>query len=128
MGSFYGGGGIGGSGTSDYNDMTNTPIQNLKGSSQSRFVNLAGVPAGHYNLEGYYKLDSLTPLQNATEPIDLIVSTDSQTNRTVIQFTSIENEVPYLNLISYENGLVYKQNKIAIGSGGQAEIFWGDII
>lgn len=49
MSSFYGG---------SSGSMINVPIKNVKGSSQAHFINVAGLDYGHYNLSGYYKLDS----------------------------------------------------------------------
>lgn len=130
MGSFYGGGGVpGGGGTSNYDDLKNAPIQNLKGSTQSRYVNLSGLDSGHYSLTGYYKNDSQSELQSTIEPIDMIISRDNSTDRLVAQYYTVEEEVLYVNLISFENGMVYKQSKLPVGGGSiQAEIYWGDIL
>ena len=57
MGSFYGGGCSGGGGSSNYADLKNAPITVLNGSSESSFINLAGLDPGNYNVKGYYKKD-----------------------------------------------------------------------
>ena len=47
---------VGTSGTGNYNTLLNVPIINLFGSSESSFVNLAGVTSqGTYCLKGYDK-------------------------------------------------------------------------
>ena len=77
MSSFYGGPSVGGGGggSSNYNDMSNVPIKNITGTSANRFINFAGLDAGHYNLKGYYKKDSQSELQN----VSTLASTLSET-------------------------------------------------
>ena len=131
MSSFYGGPSVGGGGggSSDYNDMSNVPIKNITGTSANRFINFAGLDAGHYNLKGYYKKDSQSELQNVSEFIDLTVKTDTVTNKKVIQFFTIEDGVLYSNLIVYNNGVIEKEQKTAMnGQGGEPEIHWGDMV
>ena len=122
MSSFYGGPSTtgGGGGSSDYNEMTNVPIKNMIGTSSSRFINLAGLDVGHYNLKGYYKKDSLSDLENVTDFIDLTVKIDTVTNKKIIQYFTIENETLYSNLIIYNDGIVEKIEKIPM-NGPEAD-------
>lgn len=129
MSSFYGRCSIGGGGGStDYNDMTNVPIKNLIGTDKTKFINLAGLDPGHYNLKGYYKKDSQDEVQHSPEAIDLLVMVDSVTNKKTIQYLSIQNEILYSNLIIYNNSLIERQEKIPIGGEVEPEIHWGEII
>ena len=126
--SFYGRGGTGGGGgTSNYDDLRNTPVKNLKGSTQSRYVNLSGLEPGHYSLLGYYKYDASSEMRQAIEPLDLIVYRDEATGRTVAQYFSIEEDKMYTNLVSFQGGSVHKASKTLIGGGEGADIYWGDI-
>ena len=130
MSSFYGGPSTagGGGGSSDYNEMTNVPIKNMVGTSSSRFINLAGLDAGHYNLKGYYKKDALSDLENVTDFIDLTVKIDTVTNKKVIQYFTIENETLYSNLIVYNDGIVEKIEKTPMnGPGADPQIHWDDM-
>lgn len=92
MSSFYGG---------NSGSMINVPIKNVKGSSQAHFINVAELDYGHYNLSGYYKLDSSSQIANASNPIDLLVIQDEATKKKNVTYKTIEDGLLYVHTIIY---------------------------
>lgn len=115
MGSFYGMGGSGSSGgsNSNYDKMLNTPITNVGTKTLGNFTILSSLEEKHYNVIGYYKIDSNDSIHNAKTPLDVLIYKDSNTDNKVIQFFTSEDGTIYLNTFVYnENGQRVKSNKI----------------
>ena len=91
---FYSGGAIGwgggsSSGTTNYNDMTNTPIKNISGTDAVP-INLANLNIGHYNLVGAYKYATNSNTYIA-DSIDVKVTTDEVTKQKVVYYNIIKD-------------------------------------
>jgi len=106
MSSFYGPIGIrgsGGSGTTDYNELINTPITNVSGLSEDLFLNLRYLECGEYSLTGYFKTNALGDTRHAETPISLLVTLDTSTGDKIIQYTEVRDKETYLHTISYDS-------------------------
>lgn len=116
MGSFYGNGGGGSSSGSnlnnDYNKVANTPVVNVGTTTPGNFVVLSGLEEKHYNLTGYYKLDSNDTIHTASSPLDVLIYKDSSTGYKVIQYFTAEDGTVYLNTHVYDGSTLVKEDKI----------------
>lgn len=115
MSSFYGmrGNGSSGGSSSDYNKILNTPITNVGTNTLGNFTVLSSLEEKHYNVIGYYKIDSNDSVHNAKTPLDVLIYKDSNTDNKVIQFFTSEDGIIYLNTFVYdENGQRVKSDKI----------------
>lgn len=111
MTSFYGGGTItvngSGTGTSNYNDLTNVPIENLTSTSEASAIVLASLSEGIYKLDGYYKVsDSDETVENMTST--LVTVKELENGEKIIQFSDIENGT-IVNYIIQEDGSFEEQ-------------------
>lgn len=93
-----------GSGSDNYNDLSNTPIKNIAGSSPQNFVSLAALEFGHYKLTGYYKEDASGNVLQATTPIELLVTQDAQTGEKLITYQAVSNHEVKNHVLVYSNG------------------------
>lgn len=102
MSSFYGPGraGGGGGGTSNYNDLSNTPIKNLSGSDTFPIV-LTDLAAGTYHASGTTKVKSDdTTSELLTEQL-ITVLYDVETGTKVIKYEYLnDNGEPIIRVIT----------------------------
>ena len=110
MGSFYGGGGNsgGGSGVSNYNELSNKPITGIVG-REDLPINLSTLMVGLYNLNGYYKFSAndveLNMLPSATfaKVVEDAISGDKVVSFDVYENTKhISYSIDYLQDGSYK--------------------------
>ena len=125
MSSFYGmGGGSAKSGSNlnnDYNKIRNTPVTNIGTTTLGNFVVLSDLDEKHYNLTGYYKLDSDDSIHQAKSPLDVLIYKDSNTGYKVIQYFTTEDATVYLNTRVYDGANLLKNDKIDL-----APLTWGE--
>lgn len=123
MGSFYGMGGSGGSGSNlnnDYNNVKNAPIVNVGTTTLGNFVVLSGLEEKHYNVTGYYKVDSNDEVHLTQSPLDVLIYKDSETGNKVVQYFTAENGIVYLNTHIYDDeGKIVQDDKIDLTTKSQ---------
>ena len=121
MGSFYGGGGgsTGSSVTADYNKIQNTPITNVGTKTLGNFVVVSQLNEGHYNLTGYYKIDSNDTVHYIDAPLDLLIYKDTKTGYKAIQYFTTEDGIIYLNTHIYDGINCVKEDKIDLTDKSQ---------
>ena len=93
MSSFYGSHSIeggGGGGTSDYNELINTPITNITGSALTP-VSFQTLNYGVYHLSGFYKYTIDGEVYEAEPPILVKVIQDEETHRKVVYYETCKN-------------------------------------
>ena len=108
-------------GSISYNDLRDTPIKNVVGSTAETFINLAGLDVGHYALTGFFKIDSLHEVGQTSATLDVVVRYDEITSKKVILFPSVLNGDYYINKLIYDNYTVESIDKLPVGG-----IDWGE--
>lgn len=114
MSSFYGMGGGSSSGSNlsnDYNKVQNVPITNVGTKTEGNFIVLSGLAEKHYNLIGYYKVDSDDDVHYTDSAIDLLVYKDAVTGYKVVQYFTTENGDVYLNTHVYDGATKVSEEK-----------------
>ena len=134
MSSFYGNSGYnsGGSGVTDYNELSNKPIINRVGTQENPIV-FSGLGYGEYCITGYYKQDDLDDLHNTENAVQVAILKDQQTHFKVIKYQTVELGVIFVHTIAYgSNGIVSSHTKFPMkgtddGSMDYSNyIFWGE--
>lgn len=118
MGSFYGhgwgtGNGEGGSGTSNYNDLSNKPIVNLLGTESSP-VNLSDLEYGNYLIKGFYRY-SASDENRQSISLSVSVSQDTASDDKVAKFEVIENQEVIVITVFYSNDGTFVESRFALG-------------
>jgi hypothetical protein len=112
MTSFYGRGGgtgTGGSGTSNYNELSNKPITNLVGLTA---INLSTLTIGLYNIRGNYIFNAEGGEVKAfSSPTFVKVMLDTVTNDKIVTFDTYENGKHLTYSIDYFNDGTYHIDK-----------------
>ena len=109
-----------GGGSNNYNELLNTPIKNIAGSSPQNFVSLAGLEYGHYRLTGYYKEDVDNTLQTSS-PIELVVTQDEKTGEKLVIYQTVYNHELKNNVLVYADGSLV--DRIVSGTG---DMYWSE--
>jgi len=105
-----------------YNDFKDRPIKNLYGFDVDTFVVLSYLPAGRYNLRGYYRLDPYLELKDTgSNYYDVIISYDIETGNKVITFDTMENGVYFTNTVIYN-----EENRVQSTSHRASGLYWED--
>ena len=110
--SFYGRGGgnnPGGSGTSNYNELTNKPITNLVGLTA---INLSALTVGLYNIRGNYVFNS-EDVENKTFPSPTFVKVllDTKSGDKIVTYDIYENGKHLTYTIDFYPDSTYKVDK-----------------
>lgn len=103
-------------------NLIDRAVKNVTGSSQSSFVNVAGLDVGHYSLTGYYKLDSSSEVLYTANILDVVVCLDETTSKKVVVYSSVTDGVYYINKLIY-SGLTVETIEHLPVDGGNA---WGE--
>lgn len=107
MGSFYGNGGwtsnnTGGSGTTNYNDLTNQPIVNLIGTESSP-VTLNELEYGIYLIKGSYRYNAIDEIKQSSSPLSIQIFADSATGNKAAKFEVMENQELIIITVYYSD-------------------------
>lgn len=111
--SFYGRGGgtsSGGSGTSNYNELSNKPITNISGEIAP--INLSTLTAGLYNIRGQYIFnaeDDVIKSFNSSTFVKVLL--DTVTGDKTVSFETYENEKHFSYSIDYLKDGSYKVDR-----------------
>lgn len=112
MGSFYGrgiGSSISGSGTSNYNELSNKPITNLTGLTA---INLSSLTIGLYNIRGNYVFNAKDgEVKSFASPTLVQVLLDTITGDKVVTYDIYENGKHLTYSIDYLSDGSYKVDK-----------------
>lgn len=113
MTSFYGNAATsssgGGSGTSNYNELSNKPITNLVGLTS---VNLATLNLGLYNIRGNYIYSSAdTEVKSFNAPMLLQVLLDTVTGNKIVTYDLYENGKHLTYTITYSSETEYNVDR-----------------
>lgn len=119
--SFYGGGSIvitgGGSGSSDYTDLINVPIQVLKGTNAQPIV-FSELDYGNYFVEGYFKYNQNGTVYIESTPTNVQVFQDDLTLKKIVRIEIFENSEYYMVALIYEDDGSYSMKKFSFSAGG----------
>ena len=116
--SFYGNGyAVNGNGTLNYNELKNTPIQNLVGTS-SQPVTFSNLNFGNYSVTGYYKYNDEDTIFLEFDPITVQVFKDDVTLKKIVRMEVFENGEYYMVVLIYEEDGTYNIKKFSFSAGG----------
>lgn len=120
MSSFYGCHGVasgsGGSGVSDYNQLSNTPIKNLIGTENSP-VDLSALSYGRYNIAGSYVITSDSEVITLDDQRVFSVYNDSVTGDKVIYYDIIKNgELVHMYITYGNDGSTKEEEKVLVST------------
>lgn len=104
---------------SDYTKLENTPIKVLRGETESSFILLAALTAGHYTVQGYFKIESTGDIYEIVgTPLELLVleEVDEYTEETtrVVEYLLLEKGKTYLQKYTYLNSVLVGDDKISL--------------
>lgn len=106
MGSFYGNGSwtssSGGSGTTNYNDLTNQPIINLTGTESSPIA-LNELDYGIYLIKGLYRYNATDEIKQSSSPLSVQIFEDIATGNKAAKFEVIENKEVIIITVYYSD-------------------------
>lgn len=118
MSSFYGNGGwasgSGGSGTTNYNDLTNQPISNLTGTESSP-ITLSELDYGIYLIKGSYRYNADDEVKQSSSPLSVQVFQDERTGEKAIKFEIIENQEVIVVTVFYDDD-TFIEDRFALGN------------
>ena len=117
MASFYGNHAISGSGggsvgTTNYNNLTNVPIKNLKGIDTEPIV-FSKLDYGNYLMSGYYQYNINSLVYIESIPTNIRVFQDSITLQKVVCFEIFENNEYFLVTLTYESDDSYVEERLS---------------
>ena len=120
--SFYGGGCVvvsGGSGTgsSNYNDLINVPVQNLEGTNIQPIV-FSELDFGNYVFTGYYKYNQNDTIYIESTPTNIQVFQDDVTLKKIVRTEIFENSEYYMVALIYEDDGSYSVKRFSFSAGG----------
>lgn len=101
-GSYYGSINNASSATSDYNDLSNTPITIVTGTEDNPII-LSELTVGNYIIQGYYLYTSLDTEVKNVDSLNVVITQDSSTEELVARIESIENQILYVSLIYFND-------------------------
>ena len=122
--SFYGGGCVvvnGGSGSSDYNDLVNAPIQNLTGTSIQPVV-FSELDFGNYSITGYRRYNQNDTVYLEPTPTFVQVFEDEITSKKIVRTEIFENGEYFMVALIYESDGSYFMKKFSFSTGGSGDI------
>lgn len=118
MGSFYGNGGWtsqgGGSGTTNYDDLSNKPIVNLTGTESSPIV-LHELEYGIYLIKGSYRYTQDDEIKQSVSPLSLQVFEDVASGEKAAKYEIFENQEFLIITVFYSNDGTFIEDRLAIG-------------
>lgn len=115
MASFYGNhvvsGGGGSTGTTNYNNLINIPIKNLKGTDTNPIV-FSDLDYGNYLMSGYYQYNANSLVCIESIPTNIQVFQDTITLQKVVCFEIFENNEYFLVTLTYEHDNSYIEQRL----------------
>jgi hypothetical protein len=109
-------------GTSDYNNLLNTPITNISGSESSPVV-LNSLDYGMYLLTGSYKYVPRADIQSIKYKILVTISQDTATALKVASFETYEDgEAYHYSILFYDDGTCL-QSKVLFSNKEESILF-----
>lgn len=118
MASFYGNhlmsgsGGGGAAGTTNYNNLINIPIKNLKG-AESEPIIFSQLDYGNYLMSGYYQYNTTSVVYIESIPMNVRVFQDDITLQKVVSFEIFENGEYFLVTLIYNEDDSYKEERLS---------------
>lgn len=103
----------------DYTKLENTPIKVLRGETESNFILLSGLTAGHYTIHGYFKYDAVGDIYEIVgTPLELLVLEEvekgTQESIKVMEYMFLEDGKTYLQKFTYRGALLENVDKISL--------------
>lgn len=109
---------------SDYDSLSNQPVQNATGSSEEQYINIAGLQEGQYTLTGFFKFESSGDIKYTTTPLHLQIMKDLEEDYIYAIYSTIEHGTIYNNLIKYQGTSVISDTKFTTSG---SDPIWGEI-
>lgn len=117
MSSFYGNhvisnAGGGSAGTTNYNNLINTPIKNLKGVDSEPII-FSQLDYGNYLMSGYYQYSPNSLVYIESIPTNIQVFQDTITLQKVVCFETFENNEYFLVTLTYDDDESYIEERFS---------------